>query len=287
MTKLIRIVVFVLALFLWLQFISLYLTWPEQMILGAASVVLGIAVNRVSTSRLITLGLMLVSMTATFRYGWWRLRLLVDYFADGSNHRFGFDAFFMLLLILAEAYTFLIMVLGYMQTAWPLQRTPIPLPDDESLWPHVDILIPTYNEALSLVRYTALAAINIDYPPDKLHVYILDDGTREEFEEFAALAGVGYITRDIHNHAKAGNINHALTTMDSPYVAIFDCDHVPTRSFLQVTLGWMLADEKLAMLQTPHHFYSPDPFERNLLQYKTIPSEAELFYGIVQDWNDF
>jgi cellulose synthase (UDP-forming) len=287
MTKLFRIVVFGLAFFLWLQLISLYLTWPEQMILGGASVVLGIAVNRFSASRLITLGLMLISITATFRYGWWRLRLLADYFADGSNHRFGFDAFLMLLLISAEGYTFLIMVLGYMQTAWPLQRTPILLPNDESLWPHVDVLIPTYNEPLSLVRYTALAAINIDYPPDKLHVYILDDGTREEFEEFAAQAGVGYIIRDIHQHAKAGNINHALTTMDSPYVAIFDCDHVPTRSFLQMTLGWMLADKKLAMLQTPHHFYSPDPFERNLLQYKTIPSEAELFYGIVQDGNDF
>jgi cellulose synthase (UDP-forming) len=98
---------------------------------------------------------------------------------------------------------------------------------------------------------------------------------------------VGYIIREEHTHAKAGNINHALTTMNSPYVAIFDCDHVPTRSFLQMTLGWMLADPRLAMLQTPHHFYSPDPFERNLLQYKTIPNEAELFYGIVQDGNDF
>jgi cellulose synthase (UDP-forming) len=75
--------------------------------------------------------------------------------------------------------------------------------------------------------------------------------------------------------------------MHSPFVAIFDCDHVPTRSFLQMTLGWMIADPKLGMLQTPHHFYSPDPFERNLLQYKTIPNEAELFYGIVQDGNDF
>jgi cellulose synthase (UDP-forming) len=82
-------------------------------------------------------------------------------------------------------------------------------------------------------------------------------------------------------------VNHALTQMNSSYVTIFDCDHVPTRSFLQMTLGWMLADPNLAMLQTPHHFYSPDPFERNLLQYKTIPNEAELFYGIVQDGNDF
>ncbi len=97
---------------------------------------------------------------------------------------------------------------------------------------------------------------------------------------------MGYVVRKEHNHAKAGNINHALTTMSSPLVTIFDCDHVPTRSFLQVTVGWFLVEKKLAMLQTPHFFYSPDPFERNLLQYKTIPNEGELFYGIIQDGND-
>ena len=47
-----------------------------------------------------------------------------------------------------------------------------------------------------------------------------------------------------------------------------------------------LLAQKLAMLQTPNFFYSPDPFERNLLQYKTIPNEGELFYGIIQDGND-
>ena len=41
------------------------------------------------------------------------------------------------------------------------------------------------------------------------------------------------------------------------------------------------------MLQTPHHFYSPDPFERNLSKFRIIPNEGELFYGIVQDGNDF
>ena len=91
----------------------------------------------------------------------------------------------------------------------------------------------------------------------------------------------------IIKHAKAGNINRALERLDAPYVAIFDCDHVPTRSFMQVTMGWFLRDSKLGMLQTPHHFYSPDPFERNLSQFRIIPNEGELFYGIVQDGNDF
>ena len=69
-------------------------------------------------------------------------------------------------------------------------------------------------------------------------------------------------------------------------MAIFDADHVPTRSFLQLTMGWFERDVNLALLQTPQHFYSPDPFERNLGQFRNIPSENELFYGVVQDGND-
>ena len=100
--------------------------------------------------------------------------------------------------------------LGYLQTLWPLRRTPVPLPDDPAKWPAVDLLIPTYNEPLSVVKYTALAAMNIDWPADKLNVYILDDGKRDEFRKFAEEAGIGYMTRDNNDHAKAGNINRAL-----------------------------------------------------------------------------
>jgi cellulose synthase (UDP-forming) len=40
------------------------------------------------------------------------------------------------------------------------------------------------------------------------------------------------------------------------------------------------------MLQTPHHFFSADPFERNLGTFRKVPNEGELFYGLVQDGND-
>ncbi len=39
-------------------------------------------------------------------------------------------------------------------------------------------------------------------------------------------------------------------------------------------------------MQTPHHFYSPDPYERNLNVFKKLPNEGELFYGVIQDGND-
>jgi cellulose synthase (UDP-forming) len=154
-----------LTAFLLFQLISLDLSWPNQLILGGATILLGLVANRLSNSRVFTLALMLISMTATLRYGWWRVKLLIDYFSDQSNNRGVVNSSLLLLLISAEAYTVMIMFLGYMQTAWPLRRKPIAMPGDLSQWPHVDLLIPTYNEPLSLVRYTALAAIDIDYPP--------------------------------------------------------------------------------------------------------------------------
>ncbi|MGA9426438.1 MAG: UDP-forming cellulose synthase catalytic subunit, partial [Terracidiphilus sp.] len=286
-TRLIRLIFMLAAAVAFCFLAVLPMSWPQQAVCGLLTLLMALALARSSDSYLITLTLMIMSMFCTFRYGYWRISTAVQFFRDPANHWGLIDAFFIFCLLLAETYAFIILFLGYFQTIWPLRRAPVALPDEEHEWPHVDVLIPTYNEPLDVVRYTALGALNMDWPTDKLHVYILDDGRREEFRQFAFEAGIGYKTRKDNAHAKAGNINAALTTMDSPYVAIFDSDHVPTRSFLQMTMGWFLRDQKLAMLQTPHHFYSPDPFERNLQQFRIIPNEGELFYGIVQDGNDF
>ncbi|MEB7923912.1 UDP-forming cellulose synthase catalytic subunit [Atlantibacter hermannii] len=190
-------------------------------------------------------------------------------------------------LFLAELYIWVILLLTYLQTVFPLKRGIVPLPDDVSLWPTVDIYIPSYNESLDVVRDTVLAAQCIDYPKDKLNIYLLDDGKRREFAVFAADAGVGYITRMDNSHAKAGNLNHALKLTKGELICVFDCDHVATRIFLQATVGSFLQDPKLALLQTPHYFYSPDPFERNLSLGKNIPNEGSLFYGPIQQGNDY
>jgi cellulose synthase (UDP-forming) len=287
LTKMFRLLFLLAATAIFIFLAILPLNWQQQAICGLLTLLMSMALARSSDSYLITLSLMMMSMFCTFRYGYWRLTQTVNYFQDPANHWGALDAFLILSLLAAEVYAFMVLFLGYFQTIWPLRRAPVALPENTEEWPHVDVLIPTYNEPLDVVRYTALGALNMDWPVDKLHVYILDDGRRKEFEEFAFEAGIGYKTRPDNLHAKAGNINAALKSIDSPFVAVFDCDHVPTRSFLQMTVGWMMRDPKLAMLQTPHHFYSPDPFERNLGQFRVIPNEGELFYGIVQDGNDF
>ncbi|HEY1985959.1 MAG TPA: UDP-forming cellulose synthase catalytic subunit [Terracidiphilus sp.] len=275
------VVAAVLAVAAWLP-----MTWQQQLAFGAVVVVASVAVGRIGSGRRITHLLMLVSICVTMRYAWFRISTLYHYLHNPWSVPNWIDASFMVMLLSAELYSFLILLLGYMQGIAPLQRKPEPLPKDISLWPSVDIFIPTYNEPLELVRTTALAATAIDWPADRLRVVILDDGEREEFRKFAEEAGVTYVARTEHTHAKAGNINHALRMSDAEFVAIFDSDHIPTRSFLQMTVGWFLRDPKLGMLQTPHHFYSPDPVERNLDHFRVVPNEGELFYGVIQDGND-
>jgi cellulose synthase (UDP-forming) len=223
--------------------------------------------------------MIVLSIVASSRYVWWRLTQTMD-LNPGLESFFGFG------LLAAECYTWVIMILGYVQNARPLRRKAVPLPLDRSLWPTVDVFIPSYNEPLEVVKPTVFAALSLDWPSDKLQVYILDDGRRPQFREFAASCGAGYVIRSNNAHAKAGNLNHALTVTRGEFVAIFDCDHIPVRTFLTTTMGWFLRDPKCAMLQTPHHFFSPDPFERNLGTFRRVPNEGNLFYGLIQDGND-
>ncbi len=224
--------------------------------------------------------LTLLSVLASSRYIWWRVSSTLDF--DNT-----LDWVLGILLVAAELYAFVILLLGAFQTVHVLERKPVPLPRDRSDWPTVDVFIPTYNEPLEVVRPTVLAAQALDWPADKLRVHLLDDGCRAEFRAFALRARVNYIVRAEHKHAKAGNLNHALGVTDGELIAIFDSDHIATRSFLQLTVGWFVRDPRLGMLQTPHHFYNADPIERNLGQFRRVPNEGELFYSHVQGGNDF
>ena len=259
--------------------ITVPLGTQQQLGFGLIMLVAALWIRRTVKGPLGLMFLIVLSVTGSLRYMFWRLTSTLD-FDNVLGGILGWG------LVLAELYALTILLLGYVQTVWPLRRQPKALPVDTRLWPVVDIFIPTYNESLDVVRGTVLAAQAMDWPADKLRVYLLDDGRREEFKQFCEETGATYFTRADNKHAKAGNLNAALARTDGEFVAIFDCDHVPTRSFLQMTMGAFLHDAKLAMLQTPHYFYSADPFERNMNTFRVVPNEGELFYGLLQDGND-
>lgn len=216
------------------------------------------------------------------------------------------SSIFSIALYAAEIYGGMMLLTGLFVNAQPLNRKTVPLPKDKADWPTIDIYIPTYSESMDVVRPTLLGAMMIDYPRDKLNVFVLDDGAPRaanpktpadqaiELEERAtalkalcAQFGATYLTRPDNSHAKSGNLNSALKQTHGEYILVLDADHVPTRDILVNMAGHLVKHERMAFVQSPHHFLNDDPFEKNHDIQGRMPAENDMFYRAVQKGLDF
>lgn len=273
----------------------------SQMVIGVTaltlmSIIRGLGLKGVWRQVFLALGTAIV-----MRYFFWRTVNTLPPISDLWNFVPG------VLLYAAEVYSTIMLAISLFVVADPLERKPAIKQADEDL-PTIDVYIPTYNEDPELLAMTVIGAINLDYPKEKFKVWILDDGgtdqkcnqenaekakqARERRIELTALAeelGAHYLTRARNEHAKAGNLNNGLQQSFGELVVVFDADHVPMREFLRETVGYFHEDPRLFLCQTPHFFTNPDPLERNLETFQKMPSENEMFYGIIQKgldkWN--
>ena len=149
--------------------------------------------------------------------------------------------------------------------------------------PSVDLYIPTYNEPIEVLEKTITGALCLDYP--NVSIWVLDDGRRPWLKEFCAAKGVGYLNRPDNAHAKAGNINHALTRTSAEFVAIFDADFIVQRTFLMRTIGFF-SDPAVGIVQVPHAFYNSDPMQANLALRKSLPDEQRFFFDVIMPCRD-
>ncbi|WP_313259445.1 glycosyltransferase family 2 protein, partial [Lacrimispora sp.] len=170
------------------------------------------------------------------------------------------------------------------------------IPDE--YYPDVDVFISTHNEPADILYKTVNACTFMEYPDkNKVHIYICDDGNREEIAGLARQFGVGYLGLADNKDAKSGNLNNALSKTSSPLIATFDADMIPQHTFLMKTVPyfqlsrfikengkWRLKKEeeidkkfKLGLIQTPQSFYNPDLFQFNLYAEESIPNEQDFF----------
>lgn len=139
---------------------------------------------------------------------------------------------------------------------WDVDRRP-QARDVTSTDARIAVLIPTYNEDVEVLMPTIAAAVAMRVSHA---TWVLDDGERPEIAALAASLGAHYIARPTHEHAKAGNVNHALPLVAADFVAILDADHVADADFLVRTLGYF-DDPRIALVQTPQDFYNVSSFE--------------------------
>jgi len=168
---------------------------------------------------------------------------------------------------------------------WDVDRRPAmgPVPEAPG---RVAVLVPTYNEGTEILLPTIAAAVSMRLPHE---TWVLDDGDRPAIARLAADLGARYLARPTHEHAKAGNLNHALGLIEADFVAVLDADHVASPDFLAHTLGYF-ADPKVALVQTPQDFYNRTSFEHDAAgSEQDAFHEQTLFYRILQPgknrWN--
>ncbi|MEQ9690838.1 MAG: UDP-forming cellulose synthase catalytic subunit [Bauldia litoralis] len=284
------------ALFL----ITLPISLQAQLIAGSLVVAAMIALKVVRPEGIWRLMALALGTAIVLRYVYWRTTQTIPPINQLENFVPG------ALLYGAELYNVFMLFLSLFVVARPLpSRRPPPMPDE---LPTVDIYVPTYNEGADLLATTLAAAKGMDYPADKFTIWLLDDGgtdqkcnsdkveeavvaqqRRAELQKLCEDLVVNDLTRARNAHATAGNLNNGLDHSTGELVAVFDADHAPARDFRVETVSYFSEDEKLVLVQTPHFVIIPDPLERNLRTFEKMPSENEMFYGIIQrgldKWN--
>jgi cellulose synthase (UDP-forming) len=269
-------------LFSWLQTPkyshSFYLVFPTLVSWGLVQIVMKLSPQQKQWSRVIIIATL---MFLIVRYLGWRS-------LSSLNLSEPINGIFSVSLLLIEVCFFLITIfqLILLLTVKPrheeAERMQIAVLEG-SYHPMVDILIPTYNEPISILKKTIIGCQAINYINKR--IYILDDGDRTEVHKLTQELGCDYITRNDHNYAKAGNLNHALTKTAGELIVVFDADFIPTSNFLTRTVGFF-QNPQIALLQTYQSFYNPDPLSKNLGLEEDITQEVEVFsrhYQLLRD----
>ncbi|KAA2236103.1 glycosyltransferase family 2 protein [Salinarimonas soli] len=233
--------------------------------------------RRDSSARAVTCA---VVLAVALRYLVWRFTDTV--LPASSDEGFGFYWIWFLFGVELLAFTDILLFLVIMsrsvdRSAEADRLEPAYFAQAQDGLPTVDVFIPTYNEPLDVLERTIVGALALDYPRDKLRVYVLDDKRRDWLRAYCEEKGAIHVTRPDNAHAKAGNMNNGLGVSSGDFVAVFDADFVPYRNFLRRTLPFF-SDPTIGIVQTPQHFFNADPVQANLGLEHLWPDEQRLFF---------
>lgn len=200
-------------------------------------------------------------------------------------------------LVISECTTILGALIHFINAA----RVKVPtMPKIEHVdYPDVDIFVPTFDESVDVLYKTLNGCQKLRYPDKtKVHIYLCDDGNREEMRQLANDFKIGYFHAPDNDKAKAGNLNYAIGQTDSPHIAIFDADMIPRKDFLLKTIPYFAikhyifennrwrkrteeeeyAEKPIAFVQTRQSFYNKDIFQQNLHIADKVANEQDYFH---------
>jgi Glycosyltransferases, probably involved in cell wall biogenesis len=152
-------------------------------------------------------------------------------------------------------------------------------------YPHVTVQLPLYNERY-VSRRLIDAVAQLDYPPERLTIQVLDDSTDDTSQIVAEAVAywqkrgrtIQHIRRQTREGYKAGALAYGLQFVQSEYIAIFDADFVPSPDFLKQCLPALIADPHAAFVQARWEHLNAEQWWLTRLQAIAVDSH----FGIEQ-----
>lgn len=171
----------------------------------------------------------------------------------------------MLLTLLGGSLYSSLALLGYTYAGYPLligllaRVRPRPWTQDESLTPRVALIIAAWNEG-QVIREKLENALQLDYPKDRLHIWVASDGS----DDSTVAQARTFETRGVHvlelpRGGKTATLNRAVAALQAPEqeppdILVFSDANVffepdalrkLVRNFADPTIGGVSADVRL------------------------------------------
>ena len=119
-------------------------------------------------------------------------------------------------------------------------------------FPGVSIFIPAYNEGV-VIRDTLQSMVHLDYPPEKLEIFVINDDSKDNTAEIVTEFSKKYkqikllnIPPEIAHRGKSSNLNYGLKHASHELIAIYDADNNPEPQSLEILVTAAMSDPKIA-----------------------------------------
>lgn len=115
-------------------------------------------------------------------------------------------------------------------------------------FPRVSIIVPCHNEERSVVK-TVNSLLALDYPKDKLKIYVVDDGSTDSTWEVAQRYKDNPQV-ELHHKENGGKytaLNYALERIESPFVGCLDADSFVDKDALNSIIKYFADPEVMAV----------------------------------------
>ena len=133
-------------------------------------------------------------------------------------------------------------------------------------FPSVTVIVPAYNEERTIAK-TLRSLLKLDYPRNKLKIFVVDDGSTDRTYEIAkrfenAHKGLVKVFKK-QNGGKASALNYGIKRTKSELIVSLDADSFVSRDALKRMVGYF--DDPAVMAVTPAlKVYKPKGFWRRI-----------------------